>query len=1214
MKQNSKFRTLLVLVLTLTMVFSIPAKSAWADNLPLTGLTINDFKIFDKNQGDIEIDYSYAMEQDPDAFTHAICEGQTNGLNKLKVDLTYDSATPFKEGDKLTIPAQMGSGYPSSPLPLSDGSGNVIGTWHFTGGSFVIDFSGDYIANNTVTQLNAVMETQYFLTSLGNQPKTFNKGERVVKEGRIGNKPFTLAYEKYYVVAEQIDSSDKSVGKHATSVTDSRVLWYYSINNDYKYKVVDGGNKYFSTPYMYNNDGAYKPDSFTGIYIEDTIYDALEVSVSNGHMGVSGITDDGKIISGIQGIGLNFNNLLTKVEQGTRTRAEVKAALQDGQYCLYQNADGTTTVMIKYWDMNNSNGFTYNDVPQIAAAGGVGNFLKARLPDIYGGVSDATIEKINNMYDGKAVQNISLVIKALYTPVVVPAVKENTAQITTDQLGTVDRKAIARQTPPAGFSDAPGDPLAIKLIKTDKDTSSGLSEGFKFALETSTDGGATWNEVTLTDGMVEKGTLNADNTITPLSSGVLQVKQLTGGNNYRFVEKAHPDEYQDVAIDDANPNDADHTTSANSKVLNVTTQGNGHVLVMYNEKKPAANYTEEFYKEDPNGTLEYNGKKYSIVTVDTKVKKGPIGDNVTPEDKDYPGFNKGDVTYKDSANPESTNALPIAADGSLVIRHFFEAKQPTDPVKEVLDINGQDINGKLLSPGEEIQFAITYTNSTGLEKQITITDQLSEFVDFVSADNGGTENNGTVTWTKSVADGEVFKVIVKATVKADVDGDVITNKANINDGTTDFETNETSNPTKGVPTVPTKEVFVGDDTTNVDGQEVKIGDELTYVVTYTNTTGEDKEITITDAISEFVDFVSADNGGTENAGTITWTKNVAEGQIFKVTYKVKVKDEVASEVITNKANVNDGTTDYETNETSNPVQPTYNATQTFVSGTPGKALPEAVLDLLPQPQVNLLDGSTVEPTQPVSTEVLVEGGKWVFKGYDADSKTLDGSDVNFEGTWEFEEAEVAKYKATHTFVSGSPGKNLPQAVLDILPEPKYNLEDGSTVEPTQPVSTEVLVEGGKWTFEGYDKQNATIDGSDVNFKGTWSFKEEEVAKYKATTTFVSGTPGKNLPQAVLDLLPEIKTGLLEGSEVSSTEPSVKEVKVEGGKWIFKSYNTDSHTIDGSDFNFEGTWEFVADGPDLPKTGTSTGMTSLYAMLFILSGIALAVFSRKRKLQ
>lgn len=122
---------------------------------------------------------------------------------------------------------------------------------------------------------------------------------------------------------------------------------------------------------------------------------------------------------------------------------------------------------------------------------------------------------------------------------------------------------------------------------------------------------------------------------------------------------------------------------------------------------------------------------------------------------------------------------------------------------------------------------------------------------------------------------------------------------------------------KHVP--PVKRVYKGGTTTKIDGKKVNPGDKLTYVVTYKNTTGKEVEATITDKIPAHTKFVSADNGGKYADGKVTWTKKVANGETFKVTFTVEVDKDVNGEVIKNKAKVNDGENDYDTNETTNPT-------------------------------------------------------------------------------------------------------------------------------------------------------------------------------------------------------------------------------------------------------------------------------------------------------
>ena len=250
--------------------------------------------------------------------------------------------------------------------------------------------------------------------------------------------------------------------------------------------------------------------------------------------------------------------------------------------------------------------------------------------------------------------------------------------------------------------------------------------------------------------------------------------------------------------------------------------------------------------------------------------------------------------------------------------------------------------------------------------------------------------------------------------------------------------------------------------------------------------------------------------------------------------------------------------------------PTYKATHEFVSGTAGKELPQAVKDLLPSDKPDLADGTKATPTQPSKTEVKTADGTWIFKSYDKTEETINGADAHFVGTWDFTPAPT--YKATHEFVSGTAGKELPQAVRDLLPSDKPDLADGTKATPTQPSSTEVKTADGTWTFKSYDKNEETINGADVEFVGTWDFTPAPT--YKATHEFVSGTAGKELPQAVRDLLPSDKPDLANGTKATPTQPSSTEVKAADGTWTFKSYDKNEETINGADAHFVGTWDFT----------------------------------------
>jgi len=256
--------------------------------------------------------------------------------------------------------------------------------------------------------------------------------------------------------------------------------------------------------------------------------------------------------------------------------------------------------------------------------------------------------------------------------------------------------------------------------------------------------------------------------------------------------------------------------------------------------------------------------------------------------------------------------------------------------------------------------------------------------------------------------------------------------------------------------------------------------------------------------------------------------------------------------------------------------PTYKVTHEFVSGTAGKELPQAVKDLLPSDKSDLADGTKATPTQPVKTEVKTADGTWTFKSYDKTEETINGADAHFVGTWEFTATPSSTYKAVHEFVSGTASKELPQEVKALLPADKPDLADGTKTTPTQPVKTEVETSDGTWSFQSYDKNEATINGADAKFVGTWTFvaKPSPAPTYKATHEFVSGTAGKELPQEVKALLPSDKSDLADGTKATPTQPSKTEVKITEGTWTFKSYDKAEETINGADARFVGTWDFT----------------------------------------
>lgn len=207
----------------------------------------------------------------------------------------------------------------------------------------------------------------------------------------------------------------------------------------------------------------------------------------------------------------------------------------------------------------------------------------------------------------------------------------------------------------------------------------------------------------------------------------------------------------------------------------------------------------------------------------------------------------------------------------------------------------------------------------------------------------------------------------------------------------------------------------------------------------------------------------------------------------------------------------------------------------------------------------------------------------------------------FTGTVTFKASPIAKnYHVVYDFVSGTKGKPLPTEVTDLLPIDPTQYEEGQTVNAIQPQQTTVTVEGGTWTFEGYDANSKFANDANVNengdipFTGTWTFTKTEppvTKKYSVDYDFISGTTNQELPQEVVALLPVDPNQYDEGQTVNAIQPTQTTVTVADGTWTFNGYDSDSKVADANQANengvitFTGTWAFEkSSNPDPENPG------------------------------
>ena len=200
-------------------------------------------------------------------------------------------------------------------------------------------------------------------------------------------------------------------------------------------------------------------------------------------------------------------------------------------------------------------------------------------------------------------------------------------------------------------------------------------------------------------------------------------------------------------------------------------------------------------------------------------------------------------------------------------------------------------DGQLVSVGEQITYTINWVNNayttvtdgtkTAAAATVTVTDKLPAGLEFVSASDGGTNSDGTVTWTVDAAAGAHGSVTVTAKVtEAALTAGKVENTAEIKVG--DNPSYKTD-PNKVI--VPAKTASG----TSADGS-AKVGDTLTYTVKF-EVPADATEATVTDKVPTGTEYVdgSASEGGSLSDGSVTWKlTNLTPGSTVTVSFQAKI--------------------------------------------------------------------------------------------------------------------------------------------------------------------------------------------------------------------------------------------------------------------------------------------------------------------------------------
>ncbi len=252
------------------------------------------------------------------------------------------------------------------------------------------------------------------------------------------------------------------------------------------------------------------------------------------------------------------------------------------------------------------------------------------------------------------------------------------------------------------------------------------------------------------------------------------------------------------------------------------------------------------------------------------------------------------------------------------------------PDKDV-DADGDGVyedSGMEVNVGDTLVYKIDYENPDDEAATVTITDEVDVGLDYVSSTDDGSydESNRMITWViENVEPHTNGSVYFTATVnETALEASVVENTATVQVG------NHAEQQTKTVynPLEPAKDVDIHNDETYGDsGLGVKVGDTLTYIVSYFNGNDTDATITITDVLDEGLDFVSASDEGAydKDSRTITWTLNVAGHEGGNVTFQATVNETaLIRNEVDNTANVSVQVGDnpaiaVDTNTVYNPV-------------------------------------------------------------------------------------------------------------------------------------------------------------------------------------------------------------------------------------------------------------------------------------------------------
>ena len=283
------------------------------------------------------------------------------------------------------------------------------------------------------------------------------------------------------------------------------------------------------------------------------------------------------------------------------------------------------------------------------------------------------------------------------------------------------------------------------------------------------------------------------------------------------------------------------------------------------------------------------------------------------------------------------NVATVSVDAKSINTNKVDNTTPSPIVKgDLVSVykDSNPISGTVVEPGDIIEYTLTAVNTGDTISGITtITDPLASEITYVegSASDGGTYEDGMLTWTIEGLHPQESKTVSFKAVVNDVEDVLIRNYANYST-TTDKNpgiktTNEVIHPVDDKEMVPALDAHK----TVAPIGMVRKGDLLLYTITLTNNGGLSKDNVITDIIPEGTELVEVLDDGNYNYAKdrVEWYLGDVDTYEFReVSFVVRVL--IKEGIVYNQANfgsdipedvISNSNPPHSTNITENPVEP-----------------------------------------------------------------------------------------------------------------------------------------------------------------------------------------------------------------------------------------------------------------------------------------------------